>query len=152
MIGLTITEKYAKVGNVHYDYKDSLKETTETNEMNVLYHGQKFGRYDSIILDAIKNHELCKVYLRLVPNTGFTYLGASAQYEIIQERKVENNVKANDDEILIVKIKIPNALKHKLDLPPTNIYGKYKKQVMKHMGILHQKNNVCVGIYRKYDN
>ena len=132
----------------NYDYNDKVTKHNYKNEYVVLYSGQNQGRLDNQLTDAIRKHELFKVYHRK-KNGPFMYLGFTRNSSIIKERSCPKKVNTNPEERLQIKLIINNI--ENIPVPINNISnsgkyksGKYKIDVLIHAGLRNANNDMII--------
>lgn len=123
------------------NYNDNIIKQNNDN-MTILYEGQIYGRYDSLILNNIDNC-IIKIYNRY-RNKEFIFVGIAKHIKIINNRTIEINKKAEPHERLLLELTI-----YLQDIQNEIIYKNsnycYKKSALIHAGVL--SNNIRNGIY-----
>jgi len=135
-----------------YDYTedDKVLENQITKDYVVIYSGQRMGRKDYQLCDAIKNSDTFKIYYRKKTNTPFTYLGSTNFSEIIQERQNQVGTSAESNQRLKITLKIPakNIVKRVVETHHTGI-GMFKKPILEENNFEVDECNLFLGFYAR---
>lgn len=132
-----------KISNKVYDYDDNISKNIETNVYTVHYSGQKQGGKDQMLLDAIEEGCLIKIFYRFKNAKSFTYLGETVKSNIVQYRKINKNIDAKYDELLQIRFILDNIVNE--DVPPYFEKGddpRYKKDIFKYLNYDEKLNYV----------
>ena len=145
---ITITSEPVKVDgtNKKYDYStcDMIVHDMIDDIYNVFYSGQNQGRLDHQLLTALDNTEYFKIYYRK-KTSPYTYLGATNNVRIKQDRTVEVGKNSTQDERLQLHMCVSNIENIKV---PENKFtgpGRYKKDILVHSGLRDIHNNIIIG-------
>jgi len=140
-----------------YDYSnfDRILENVCKPEYEVFYTGQRMGRLDYQLINAIQNDELFIVYYRPKKSIPYKYLGSTYSSNIIQYRTLPINIDTNTEQQLQIHLIINNI--ENSSVPINNFHGpgRYKKDVLVHAGlrdvtgnpIIQHNTNTNIGFY-----
>lgn len=117
-----------------HNYQDKI-----TNGV-VKYVGQRYGKRDYIITDGIRENKVFKVYYRHRQNIPFTFLGETRNVSVLQQRTKKIGVKATDDELLQIELRVETIVNRKLQ-------GRQFKRVAMEENGLSINTSLLSGIY-----
>ena len=131
---ICMNTEQVKISDKVYDYGDRVLKNIETNVHEVFYSGQKQGGKDQMLLDAIEEGCLIKIFYRFKNAKSFTYLGETEKSDIVQYRKINKNIDAKYDELLQIRFILDNIVNE--DVPiyfEKGVYTRYKKDIFKYL-------------------
>lgn len=82
-------------------YKDKIDNTNIVN-----FVGQRFGKRDYILKKGIQNNEVFKIYYRKRNYKPYVFVGESSNVSVVRERTKQVGKKAEDNELLEIKIQL----------------------------------------------
>ena len=143
-ICLFITNQPTRIDNSFYNYNDRITKNIFNNNHEIYYSGQKKGKMDNILLKGIKDNDEFKIYYRYKKMESFIELGSTKLVKILSQRKVENGIEANDNEILKLYLIVKNVINK--TIPKNNFTGagKFKKDVAVYNGLMDIDGNELI--------
>jgi len=130
---IAITAEPTSTTEQVYDYDDRVTENPDTGDYEVVYTGQKQGRRDRVLTDAVNHEKEFRVYYRSRKTDPFTYIGHTHEVTVDQARAVPIGVNAENDQLLRLRMRIPSADVSNTVLPAAtdaDSYAKYKKAIL----------------------
>ena len=143
---LTITNEIITVDGKIYNYTeyDRILKNIHKNEYEVFYSGQNKGKIDHLLIEAIRNNDIFKIYYRKNKKKPYKFLGETNIVDIIQYRQVPVNSDTQVHERLQIHMVVSNI--SNVDIPVNNFIGsgKFKKDILVHAGLRDTENNSLI--------
>lgn len=127
-----------------YSYYDRILYNIFTKEFEVFYSGQNQGVLDHLLLDAVDNNDIFKIYYRQKKNIPFVYLGETDMVAVTQNRKVPTGIDCRNDDKLHLHMIVRNI--ENTEVPHMKFVGsgKYKKDIFVHSGLRTEQGSILI--------
>lgn len=144
-IVIFITGEIVNFDSNDYNYGDRILKNISSDVHEIFYSGQNQGKNDEKLLKALENNCKINIFYRLKKTTGFTFLGNTNNFDIVQYRKVNVGDNSLYDERLQLHFVVNNIVNKKIPSYYSGLYC-YKKDVLKYLNY-NEKVNYALGYY-----